>query len=46
MKDYEKGVNLRESITFGTGLIGFNFTFLVHFLTVSRTYNGQEKLLV
>lgn len=46
MKDYKKGVKLMESITFGTGFTGFNFAFLVHFLTVSCTYNGQEKLLL
>lgn len=46
MKDYEKGVKLMESVTFGTELIGLSFTFLVRFSTVSWTYNGQEKLLV
>lgn len=46
MKDYKKGVKLMESITLGTGFTGFNFAFLVHFLTVSCTYNGQEKLLL
>lgn len=35
MKDYEKGVKLMESVTFGTELIGLSFTFLVRFSTVS-----------
>jgi len=41
MKDYEKAIKLLESITFGTGFIDFNFTVLVHFLSVLCTYNGH-----